>query len=333
MRHLLTLILFLAAGSARAELNTEGLPAGATAIVGFDWATFRATKLWPPIANIFDLKCKNREIGRKFREQIGIDTNHDLQEFVLAVYTGGEGNVAENNKSCIVLIRGNFLPATIDAFGKNHGLPSRIVGKHQAWEAAPFMNKLLAESQENTKDAYVVAYSEKLVIIAGAELLERALDAADRVEKSPLLPAAVVSKFAAAQKGCFYLYANEAKMQKIKQAFGIDGIEDVSLVIDENTNDLQFAAAARFVEPEKVDTKLEQIKKGRQNFLTMLRSSPNDLDDELKHSLTMMSELLQNIRFGGEGSQVTVELNYPADNMANAIEKGWVFIWAGIWRH
>lgn len=122
-------------------------------------------------------------------------------------------------------------------------------------------------------------------------------------------------------------------MQKIKQAFGIDGIEDVSLVIDENTNDLQFAAAARFVEPEKVDTKLEQIKKGRQNLLTMLRSSPNDLDDELKHSLTMMSELLQNIRFGGEGSQVTVELNYPADNMANAIEKGWVFIWAGIWRH
>ena len=227
MRLLLAALLTsLSFGSAQAALNTDGLPAGAVALIGVDIATLRASKVGQALEKLASLKAKDLEASRKLNEQLGIDSKKDLHELVVAIYPGPDGKVAEKSASGVVLIRGKFVPARINAFGQSNSLPVKTIGKHQAWEASAFVEKLSGEKpKDNAKDAYVVAHSESLLIIAGAEFLDRALAAADHGEKSAQFPAAVSAKFAAARNGWLYLYADATKMEKPK---GDVGIEDLS---------------------------------------------------------------------------------------------------------
>ncbi len=312
------LCLALSFGSAQAALNTDSLPAGSVAIVGVDISAFRASKVGQALEKLADLKAKDLEASRKLSEQLGIDTKKDLQEIVVAIYPGADGKVDEKSASGVVLVRGKFVPARINAFGQSNNLPSKPVGKYQAWEARAFIEKLSGEKpKDNAKDAYVVAHSESLVIIAGAEFLDRALAAADRHEKSTQFPAAVASKFAAAQQGWFTLYADATKMEKPK---GDVGVEDLSLVLGENSTDLQLAIAAGFVSAEKASTMRKQIK-GLQAFAMIGLSDDDGKSPSQKEDLAMLSELVQKIRIGGDGKQVTLDLDYPADKLAQAFAK------------
>ena len=319
MRRLLApLLLSLSLASAQAALNTDSLPAGAVGIVSVDIAAFRASKVGQAVEKLAGLKTKDLEASRKLNEQLGIDSQKDLQDLVVAIYPGPDGKVAEKNASGVVLIRGKFVPATIDAFGAKQGIASKTVGKHKAWEASTFIEKVSGEKpKDNAKDAYVVAHSASLVIVASEAFLERALDAADRNEKSNPLPAAVASKFAAAQQGWFYLYADASKMQNAKEDVGA---EDISLVLGENATDLQLAITAAFVTAEKASTMRKQIK-GLQAFAMIGLSNDDGKSAEEKANLALLSELVQKIRIGGEGKLATLDLDYPADKAVQAISK------------
>jgi len=217
-----------------------------------------------------------------------------------------------------VLIRGNFLPARINSFGKSNNIPSKTIGQHQAWEASAFIEKLSGEKpKEDAKDAYVVAHSENLVVIASAEFLERAVAAANRGEKAAQLPTAVSAKFAAAQNGWLTLYADAAKMPNTKQEVGV---EDLSLVLGENATDLQLAIAANFVSAEKASTMRKQLQ-GFQALSMMGLSNDDGKSPEEKEEMGTLAELVQKIRIGGEGKQATLDLDYPADKLAQAIAK------------
>ena len=319
MRLLLAALLTsLSFGSAQAALNTDGLPAGAVALIGVDIATLRASKVGQALEKLASLKAKDLEASRKLNEQLGIDSKKDLHELVVAIYPGPDGKVAEKSASGVVLIRGKFVPARINAFGQSNSLPVKTIGKHQAWEASAFVEKLSGEKPKgNAKDAYVVAHSESLVLVVGAEFLERALAAADRGEKSAHFPAAVSAKFAAARNGWLHLYADAAKMPNTKQEVGV---EDLSLVLGENAADLQLAIAANFVSAEKASTMRKQLK-GLQAFAMIGLSNDDGKSPEEKANLALLSELAQKIRIGGDGQQVTLDLDFPADKAVQAIAK------------
>ena len=318
MRLLAALLLALSFTTAQAALNTDGLPAGSVAIVGFDISAFRASKVGQALEKLASLKAKDLEASRKLSEQLGIDTKKDLQEIVVAIYPGPDGKVDEKNASGVVLIRGKFLPATIDSFGAKNGIVSKTVGKHQAWEASTFIEKLSGEKpKDKAKDAYVVAHSESLVVIAGAEFLERALVAADRKEKSAQIPAAVAARFAATQNGWLYLHADATKMKNTKEEAGV---EDLSLVLGENATDLQLAIAVGFATAEKASKMRQQIK-GLQAFALIGLSNDDGKSPEEKENMALLAELAQKIRIGGDGQQLTLDLDYPADKLAQAIAK------------
>jgi hypothetical protein len=318
MRSLLALILALSFSSAQAALNTESLPSGSVAIVGIDITAFRASKVGQALEKLGSMKTQDIDASRKLKDQLGIDSKKDLQDLVVAIYPGPDGKVAEKNASGIVLIRGKFLPARINTFGQSNNLPSKTVGKHQAWEAGAFIEKFSGEKpKKNTQDAYVVAHSESLVIIAGAEFLERALAAADRKENSAQMPGTVATKFSAAQNGWLTLYADATKMEKPK---GDVGVEDLSLVLGENATDLQLAIAASFVSAEKASTMRKQLT-GLQAIAAIGLSNDDGKSAEEKENMEMLAELVQKIRIGGEGKQATLALEYPADKLAQAIAK------------
>lgn len=318
MRTLSALLLLLCLSPAQAALNTESLPAGAVGIVGVDITAFRSSKVGQALEKLASMKGKDLEASRKLREQLGVDTKKDLRDLVVAIYPGADGKVSEKNASGVVLLRGRFLPTTIDAFGAKNGIPSKTVGKHKAWEAGAFIEKLSGEKpKDNAKGAYVVAHSENLVIVAGAEFLERALDAADRHEKADLLPASVTTKFAAAQQGWLYLYADATKMKNAKEELGA---ENLALVIGENTADLRLATSADFVTVDKASTIRKQLA-GLQAFASIGLSDSDGKSASQKEDQALLMELVQKIRIGGDGKQVTLDLDFPADKAVQAISK------------
>ena len=155
------------------------------------------------------------------------------------------------------------------------------------------------------------------MVIASAAFLERALAAADRGEKSAQFPAAVAAKFAAAQQGWFTLYADATKMDKTQ---GSAGVEALSLVLGENTTDLQLAIAAGFVSAEKASTARKQIT-GLQALGVIGLADDDGKSPEEKENMALLAELVQKIRIGGEGKQVTLDLDFPADKAVKAITK------------
>ena len=319
MRRLLAaLIVSLSFGSARAALNTDSLPAGSVGVIGFDVTAFRASKVGQAIEKLASLKAKDLEASRKLNDKLGIDSKKDLQDLVVGIYPGPDGKVAEKSASAVVLIRGKFVPARINAFGADNSVPTKTIGKHQAWEASALVEKLSGEKpKENVKDAYLVAHSEGLVLIASEALLERALAAADRPEKAARLPAAVATQFAAAPQGWFYLYADASKMPNTKEEVGA---EDIALVLGENATDLQLAVVAGFVSAEKASTMRKQVK-GLQAFAMIGLANDDGKSPEEQANMAMLAELVQKIRIGGEGKQATLDLDFPADKLAQAIAK------------
>ncbi|MFZ9978965.1 MAG: hypothetical protein ACO3HN_03325 [Opitutales bacterium] len=308
------LMLTLSFGSAQAALNTESLPAGPVVVVGLDLTALRATKVGQALEKLASTKAKDLEASRRLDEQLGIDSKKDLHGLVLGIYPGPDGKVAEKTASGVVLIRGQFQPGRINAFGQTHNIPSQAVGRHLAWEASPFIEKLTGEKPEDKK-AYVVAHSEDLLVIAGAEFLERALAAADRNEKSAHFPAPVAAKFAAASNGWLTLYADATKVKnKDKEV----GVEELALVLGENPTDLQLAIAAVFVSAEKAAQASQQLK-GLQLLAAMGLAKEDGKSPDEKESMAMLAEMAQSIRIGGEDKLVTLELDYPAEKLAKAI--------------
>lgn len=318
MRLRLALILLLAVSSARAELNTESLPAGAVGLVAIDIAAFRRTKFGQALEGLANMKGKDLEASRKLSEQLGVDSKKDLHDLIIAIYPDADGKVSEKNASGVVLIRGKFQPKTIDAFGTKNGIPSKVVGKHKAWEAGAFIEKFSGEKPKpETKDAYVVAHSETLLIVAGAEFLERALTAADHHEKAALLPAPISAKFAAAQQGWLYLYADASKMKRPDNQVGL---ENLSLVLGENASDVQLATAADFVSAEKAATMRKQLA-ALQAIAPLGLSETDGKSASQKEDQALLLELVQKIRIGGVGKQLTLALDFPADKAVRAISK------------
>ena len=318
MRSLAALILLLAFGPARAAPSTDQLPAGAVGLLGFDLAAFRASKVGQAAEKLATLKAKNPEASRKLNDQLGIDSAKDLHGLVVALYPGPDGKVSEKNASAVVLLRGEFDPARFAAFARKHNLPTKTFGDRPAWEAGAFIEKLSGEKpKDGAKGAYVVVHSNRLVIVAGEECLDRALAAADRNEKAAILPAEVAAKFGAATGSWLFLYADATKMKNTKEDAGA---EDLSLVLGESATDLQLATAAGFVSAEKASAMRKQLK-GLQAFAMIGLSDDDGKTPSQKEDQALLSELVQKIRIGGDGKQVTLDLDFPTDKAVRAIAK------------
>ena len=97
-------------------------------------------------------------------------------------------------------------------------------------------------------------------------------------------------------------------------------ISYLSLVLGESATDLQLATAAGFVSAEKASAMRKQLK-GLQAFAMIGLSNDDGKSPEEKANLALLSELVQKIRIGGDGQQVTLDLDFPADKAVQAIAK------------
>ena len=266
----LTRILFLALAlvPAHGALNTDGLPAGAVAIAGFDFAAFTTTQLGQAVIKAGPINTGNSVDSKLAKDKLGIDIQKDIHAVVLGVYPGADGKVSDKNAQGVILIRGKFDPAKINAAAKDAKVPSTPAGKYQAWEARAFFDAIFGpRPKDDNGEAYLVVTSADLIAIASKDFLDRALTALEKNTKAELLPSEVRAKFAAAN-GWFFLYA-DATRAKMKD--DTSGINDLTIVLGESATDLQLRIAANFITAEKATSIRKQVK-GLQAFEALVGS-------------------------------------------------------------
>ena len=313
----LTRILFLALAlvPAHGALNTDGLPAGAVAIAGFDFATFTTTQLGQAVIKAGPINNGQNIDSKLAKDKLGIDIQKDIHAVVLGVYPGADGKVSEKNVQGVILIRGKFDPAKINAAAKDAKVPSTPAGKYQAWEARAFFDAIFGpRPKDDNGEAYLVVTSADLIAIASKDFLDRALTALEKNTKAELLPSEVRAKFAAAN-GWFFLYA-DATRAKMKD--DTSGINDLTIVLGESATDLQLRIAANFITAEKATSIRKQVK-GLQAFAMMGLMNDDDKTPAEKEDLQTLLEIIQKIRVGGEAKRSTLDLDFSAEKSAKAI--------------
>lgn len=310
------LLLALALVPARGALNTDGLPAGAAVIVGFDLAAFTTTQLGQAVMKAGSIHSGNSVDAKAAKEKLGIDTQKDIRAVVLGVYPGADGKVSDKNAQAVILIRGKFDPAKINAAAKDARVPSTPAGKYQAWEASAFFNAIFGPRPKgDNSEAYLVVYSADLIAIASKDFLDRALTALEKNTKAELLPSEVRAKFDAAAKGWIFLYA-DATRAKLKD--DSSGINELTVVLGESATDLQLSIAANFITTEKA-TSIRKQAKGLQAFAMIGLMNDDGKTPAEKEDLQTLSELIQKIRVGGEANRSTLDLDFSAEKSAKAI--------------
>ena len=313
----LTRILFLALAlvPAHGALNTDGLPAGAVAIAGFDFATFTTTQLGQAVIKAGPINNGQNIDSKLAKDKLGIDIQKDIHAVVLGVYPGADGKVSDKNAQGVILIRGKFDPAKINAAAKDAKVPSTPAGKYQAWEARAFFDAIFGpRPKDDNGEAYLVVTSADLIAIASKDFLDRALTALEKNTKAELLPSEVRAKFAAAN-GWFFLYA-DATRAKMKD--DTSGINDLTIVLGESATDLQLRIAANFITAEKATSIRKQVK-GLQAFAMMGLMNDDDKTPAEKEDLQTLLEIIQKIRVGGEAKRSTLDLDFSAEKSAKAI--------------
>ena len=310
------LLLALALVPARGALNTDGLPAGAAVIAGFDLAAFYTTQLGQAVMKAGPINTGNSTDSKSAKDKLGIDTQKDIHAVVLGVYPGADGKLSEKNAQGVILVRGKFDPAKINAAAKAAKVPSTPAGKYQAWEARAFFDAIFGPRPKGDNgEAYLVVYSADLIAIASKDFLDRALTALEKNTKVELLPKEVRTKFNAAAKGWVFLYA-DATRAKMKD--DSTGINELTLVLGENASDLQLSIAANFITAEKAASIRKQAK-GLKAFAMIGLMSDDGKTPAEKEDLQTLSELIQKIRVGGEANRATLDLDFSAEKSAKAI--------------
>ncbi len=311
------LLLALSPLGVLAGLNTDGLPAGAAAVVVVDFVAFRSSQLGKAVEQSASLNTGNNPLNKPMVEKLNFDGNKDLREIDVAVYPGADGKVAAKNPTAAILLRGKFDPSRINTFGKDNQVPAKTVGKHQAWEAGALAEKLFGEKpKDQTSEAYLIAYSSELVLVASPDFLATALASLEANEKNPLLPAVTARQFAAVPKGWLFIYGDATK---IKTA-DTNGATDFTLSLGESPADLQLALSANFVTTEKAAIIRKQLH-GLKAFASIGLMNDEGKSPDEKENMKLLSELVQKLRIGGDGRTVTLDLDYAAAKAAPAIVK------------
>ena len=311
----LALLLCLGLASAQAALNTDGLPANPAAIIALDFQAFRATKIGQAAVKFAGTKKNNAAMSALLREKLGLDLDKDIHDVLIGIYSGPDGKVSEKNASGVVLLRGKFDPARLNATAEKTGVLQKQIGKYQAWEANDFAEKIFAQKPKGERnEAYLIALSTDTLVLLSADLLEKALPSLEQKTPCPqALPAAIRAKFDTAASGWFFIWADVTQKQgSANEATELTG------VISENTADLQLAVLLKFVTKENAE-KNRKLLKGLQAIAAITLTQDDGKSAEEKEMIQTLGEIIQKLIINGQDDTLTLNLDYPADKLAQAL--------------
>ncbi len=316
------LLFCLAWTSAQGAVETLGIPADAAGLVYVSNEVVDRTVLGQALEAAFKQDLAQNKVVRQLEEKLGIRLDADLQDLRVGIFTPAP-NDPEGEPELVVLLRGHFTPARIEAFARSHQVPATTVGKFMAWDAPKFLEALTGEpaAEPDKKPSVLIAYSKDLLILATKAKAEATIAALSGKAKSWKLPAGAAPQQEALQNQWLFAYVDVLKAAPPADRAEVEesGMQSLMLNVGENAQNLQVRLSASFVDADKAALTLLQLKALPTMIDGALTVAAAGKKPEEVAAMEKFQNLIHKIEITGAGSTISAQLNYPAQEAATAL--------------
>ncbi|MCX6917724.1 MAG: hypothetical protein NTX41_00265 [Verrucomicrobia bacterium] len=302
--------------------ETLGIPADAAGLVYVSNEVVDRTVLGQAINAAFKQDLAQNKVVRQLEEKLGIRLDADIQDLRIGIFTPAP-NDPEGEPELVVLLRGHFTPARIEAFARSHQVPATTVGKFLAWDAPKFLEALTGETatEPDKKPSVLIAYSKDLLILATKAKAEATIAALNGKANSWKLPAVAATQQEALKNQWLFSYVDILKAAKPADRADVEesGIQSITLSVGENAQDLQVRLSASFIDADKAALTLLQFKALPTILDGALTVAAAGKKPEEVAAMEKLLDLIHKIQITGAGSTISAQLNYPAKEAATAL--------------
>jgi hypothetical protein len=315
------LLTCLCLSSAQAALDPRGIPAESVGLIYVSNEVVDRTAFGQALDAAFKTDVAQNKVVRQLEEKLGIRLDEDLKDLHIGIFPVAATD-PEGEPDVVILVRGRFTPARIEAFARSNKVPATTAGKYLAWDAAKFFQALTGEAPDQTdkKPGVIIAYSSDILILASKDKADATLAALNGKAPSWKAPASLSTKDMLNNQWLF-AYVDVLKGAKPADRAEVEesGIQNVTLAVGESTPDLQVRVTATFVDPDKAALTLLQVKALPTMIDGALTVAAAGKKPEEIAAMEKLQDLIHKIQITGAGSTISAQLNYPAKDAATAL--------------
>ena len=318
----LGLLFCLALPNAQGAPETLGIPADAAGLIYVSNEVVDRTLLGQALDAAFKQDLPQNKVVRQLEEKLGIRLDEDIQDVRIGIFAAPP-NAPAGDPDLVVLLRGHFVPARIEALARSNKVPATTVGKFMAWDTSKFIEALTGETatEPDKMPSVLIAYSKDLLVLASQSRAEAALAALNGKASSWKLPTGAVIPKETLKNQWLFAYVDVLKAAKPADRVEVEesGIQSITLSVGENAQDLQVRLSANFVDADKAALTLLQVKALPTMIDGALTVAAAGKKPEEVAAMEKLQDLIHKIEITGAGSTISAQLNYPAKEAATAL--------------
>lgn len=307
--------------TAHAAMDPRGIPSDTVGLIYVSNEVVDRTVFGQALDAAFKADVTQSKVARQLEDKLGIRLDEDLKDLHVGIFPVAPTD-PEGQPDVVLLLRGRFTPARIEAFARSNKVPATTAGKYLAWDATKFFEALTGETAEQSdqKPGVLIAYSPDILILVSKNKADATLAALNGKAPSWQPPASLPAKDTLNNQWIF-AYADVLKAAKPADRAEIEesGIQNFTLAVGESTPDLQVRITATFTDADKAALSLLQVKALPTMIDGALTVAAAGKKPEEVAAMEKFQDLIHKIEIKGAGSTISAQLNYPAKDAATAL--------------
>jgi hypothetical protein len=316
---LLIFLLNLVPFIAKAEIDTKGIPAGATGLIYLDQENFSLTDFYKN-SNFLnpEHRLESTKLSEFYLKDLGIK---NIKDVVLGTYPAA----SSSNKPFIVILRGNFSKKKLEEFTDQNKIQGKTIQEFKCWDMTEILrsiasiNKIESFDDNNNNQVLLVAYSDDLLFLASEnELASRVIDTLNQKKPSYQLPSEFTDKHKNYYFGFKPWLSFYGDFTKEPAPAGLEGPRHTQAYVGEEKSFVQFRCINDFTDERKATNFSQQLKTLKSIMIMSLNSSP-DNESMSKENKEIFTQILQKMEISTFKNSQKISMNYPSKKVAEII--------------
>jgi hypothetical protein len=317
---LLIFLLNLVPFIAKAEIDTRGIPAGATGLIYLDQENFSLTDFYKN-SNFLnpEHRLESTKLSEFYLKDLGIK---NIKDVVLGTYPAA----SSSNKPFIVILRGNFSKKKLEEFTDQNKIQGKTIQEFKCWDMTEILRSIASinkiesfDDNNNNNQVLLVAYSDDLLFLASEnELASRVIDTLNQKKPSYQLPSEFTDKHKNYYFGFKPWLSFYGDFTKEPAPAGLEGPRHVQAYVGEEKSLVQFRCINDFTDERKATNFSQQLKALKSIMIMSLNSSP-DNESMSKENKEIFTQILQKMEISTFKNSQKISVNYPSKKVAEII--------------
>jgi hypothetical protein len=299
----------------KAEIDTKGIPQGATGIIYLDQENFSLTDLYKN-SNFLnpEHRLESNKLSEFYLKDLGVK---NIKDVVVGTYS----IVGSANKPFVGIFHGSFSKKKLEEFTTQNKIQSKVIQGFQCWdmteviESIASINKIESVDIKDKNQVLLVAYSDDLLFFASEQLVSRAIDTLNQKKPSHQLPSEFTDKHKNYYFGFKPWLSFYGDFTKEPAPAGLEGPRHMQVFVGEEKSLVEFRCINDFTNERKATNFTEQLKALKSVMIMSLNSSP-DNESMSKDNKEIFAQILDKMEISTFKTSQKISVNYPSKKVA-----------------